>query len=66
VGAASSSILLEIYLQYSEHTNTVDIPAKHQISRYVNDVLFIYHVFSTNIKQSTWRFLMVFAGNRIL
>jgi hypothetical protein len=40
VGAASSSILLEIYLLYLEDTSTIDIPVKHQISRYVNDMLF--------------------------
>jgi len=51
VGAASASILLEICLLCLEDTNTIDIPAKHQISRYINDILFTYQLFSTNISK---------------
>lgn len=45
VGVPFSSIWLEIYLQYLvEDTTTIGILAKHQVSRYVDDILFIYQV----------------------
>jgi hypothetical protein len=46
VGAPTSAILAEIFLQCSEHTQTIKILTKHHISgylRYVDDILTVYN-----------------------
>jgi hypothetical protein len=53
VGAPTSSILSEIFLQYIEHNNIVNILSKFHIdsySRYVDDILIIYNKTRTNIQ----------------
>jgi len=45
MGAPTSSILSEIYLQYLENTEIFDILLKHHIIgyfRYVDDILIVY------------------------
>jgi hypothetical protein len=45
MGAPSSAILSEIYLQHSEHTKTIDILTQHNVTgyfRYVDDILVNY------------------------
>jgi hypothetical protein len=52
MGAPTSSILSEIFLQYMEHTKLVDILIQHQILgnfRYVDDVLLVYDATLTDI-----------------
>jgi hypothetical protein len=52
MGAPTSAILSEVYLQYLEHTGIYDLPRKHNtISylRYVDDILIIYNA-ETNIE----------------
>jgi len=52
MGAPSSSILSELFLQYIEHTKIYDILNKHSILgyfRYVDDILLVYDITVTNI-----------------
>jgi hypothetical protein len=52
MGAPTSAILYEIYLQYIEHTLLIDILTSNNILgyfRYVDDILIIYNNESTNI-----------------
>jgi len=52
MGAPSSSILSELYLQYVEHTMIYDTLTKHNILgyfRYVDDVLLVYDTTVTDI-----------------
>jgi hypothetical protein len=52
MGAPSSSILSELYLQYTEHTTIYDILMKHNILgyfRYVDDILIVYDTTTTDI-----------------
>jgi hypothetical protein len=52
MGAPTSSILSEIFLQYMEHTKLVDILTQHQILgyfRYVDDVLLVHDATLTDI-----------------
>jgi hypothetical protein len=52
MGAPTSAIFSEIYLQHIEHTALVNILTKHKIHgyyRYVDDILLIYDVNSTDI-----------------
>ena len=52
MGAPTSSILAETYIQYMEHTQIYPILIKHQIIayfRYVDDILIIYDQNKTNI-----------------
>ena len=52
MGAPTSSILSEIYLQYLENTEIFDILLKHHIIgyfRYVDDILIVYKNGMTNI-----------------
>jgi hypothetical protein len=52
VGAATSSILAEIYIQNMEHTQIYPILIKQQIIayfRHVDDILIIYDQSETNI-----------------
>jgi nucleoside-specific outer membrane channel protein Tsx len=53
--AATSAILAEIFIQYLEHTNIINILKKHQITdyyRYVDDLLTIYNEDTTNIENT--------------
>jgi hypothetical protein len=46
MGAPTSAILAEVFIQYLEHTNIWDILRKHQLidyCRYVDDILIIYN-----------------------
>jgi hypothetical protein len=52
MGAPSSAILSEIYLQHMEHTKIIDILTQHNIlryHRYVDDILVIYDYHVTDI-----------------
>ena len=52
MGAPTSAILSEVFLQYLEHTLIADILKKHHIIdyyRYVDDILIIYNTQKTNI-----------------
>jgi hypothetical protein len=52
MGAPTSAILAEIFIQYLEHNNIIQILQKHQILdyyRYVDDILIIYNEEHTNI-----------------
>jgi hypothetical protein len=54
MGAPTSAILSEIYLQYVEHSNILNILSKYHIdsySRYVDDILIIYNKTKTNIEE---------------
>jgi hypothetical protein len=54
MGASSSSILLEIYLQFIEHHETLKILTYEKIisyCRYVDDILILYNHTITNIEQ---------------
>jgi hypothetical protein len=59
MGAATSSIVSEIYLQYVEHTNIVDILNQHKklgYFRYVDDFLIVYDNADTDIVNVVQRF----------
>ena len=52
MGATTSSIFSEIYLQHTENTNEFDILLEHRIMgylRYVDDILIVYKNDTTNI-----------------
>jgi hypothetical protein len=52
MGAPTSAILAETYLQYLEHNHTYTTLIKHQIIgyfRYVDDILIIYNNSKTHI-----------------
>jgi hypothetical protein len=52
MGAPTSAIFSEIYLQYIEHTALAEILNNHKIYgyfRYVDDILIIYNITSTDI-----------------
>jgi hypothetical protein len=54
MGAPTSGILSEIFLQYIEHNNIINILNKNHIqyySRYVDDILIIYNTKKTDIHQ---------------
>jgi hypothetical protein len=54
MGAPSSFIFSEIYLQFLEHNEILKILSDHKIvsySRYVDDILLIYNHTITNIEQ---------------
>src|SRR5215475_5775315 len=54
MGAPSSSILSEVYLQYIEHTAIYDVLLRNQILgyfRYVDDILIVYSHDKTNINE---------------
>jgi len=55
MGAASSSILSEIFLQHTEHSHLPRLTQKHKIInyfRYFDDILLIYDSSQTNIQSS--------------
>jgi hypothetical protein len=59
MGAPTSSILSEVYLQSLEHTKLYDILIKHQITgyfRYVDDILMIYDITTTDIQKTLEHF----------
>jgi hypothetical protein len=50
MGAPTSPILVEVYIQFLEYTEIVNILKKHQIMdyhRYVDDILIIYNAQQT-------------------
>jgi hypothetical protein len=52
MGAPSSALLSEIYLQYIEHNHILDLLKKNMIisnHRYVDDILMVYNTHHTNI-----------------
>jgi hypothetical protein len=54
MGAPSSAVLSEIYLQYLEHTALIDILARSNILsyyRYIDDILVLYDATITNINE---------------
>jgi hypothetical protein len=55
MGAPTSAILAEVFIQYLEHTTFVDILKKFQIidyHRYEDDILIIYNSRTTNINNT--------------
>jgi hypothetical protein len=53
MGAPTSSVFSEIYLQYLEHTQLFNILLRHHILgyfRYVDDILIVYDTSATNIQ----------------
>jgi hypothetical protein len=53
MGAPTSSVLSEIYLQHLENTEIYNLLIKHNIEgyfRYVDDILIIYNENRTNVK----------------
>jgi hypothetical protein len=59
MGAPSSAILAEIYLQYIESINICDIFQKHNVIgyfRYVDDILLVYNEETTNINLTLQEF----------
>jgi hypothetical protein len=52
MGAPTSAIIAEVFIQYFEHTTVIDILKKFQIIeyyRYVDNILIIYNTRITNI-----------------
>jgi hypothetical protein len=59
MGAPTSAILAEVFIQYLEHTTICDILMKHQIIdyyRYVDDILIIYSSHKTHIENTMYEF----------
>jgi predicted cupin superfamily sugar epimerase len=59
MGAPTSAILSEIYLQYIEHTYIYHTLQKHNITsyhRYVDDILITYYSTKTNINNTLEEF----------
>jgi hypothetical protein len=59
MGAPTSAILAEVYIQYIEHKKLYPIVKKHQIIgyfRYVDDILIIYNRNKTNIEETLTEF----------
>jgi hypothetical protein len=53
--ALSSALLAEIYLQYLEHTQILNLLIKHKIlsyRRYVDDILITYNILNTDINKT--------------
>jgi hypothetical protein len=62
MGAPTSSILAELFLQYLEHNHIINILQKHHIisyHRYVDDILIIYNENCTNIHNTLQEFNLV-------
>jgi hypothetical protein len=56
MGAPSSALLPEIYLQYIEHNQILDLLKKHTIisyHRYADDILMVYNTHYTNINNTS-------------
>ena len=59
MGAPTSAILAEIFIQYLEHTTIIDILNKYQIIdyfRYVDDILIFYNSHISNIDDMLYEF----------
>jgi hypothetical protein len=59
VGATTSAILAEVYIQYMEHKQLYPILIKDQIIgyfRYVDDILIIYNQNKTNLHETLTEF----------
>jgi hypothetical protein len=59
MGAPTSAILAEIFLQYFEHKHVINILKKHHIidyNRYVDDILIIYNENCTNLDNTLQEF----------
>jgi hypothetical protein len=59
MGAPSSALLSEIYLQHLEHNQIQDLLTKHEIisyHRYVNDILLVYNILRTDINKTLIEF----------
>jgi hypothetical protein len=59
MGAPTSSIFSEVFIQYLEHTQRVNILAKHNdvmYHRYVDDILIVYNNASSNIDDLLTKF----------
>jgi hypothetical protein len=59
MGAPTSAILAEIFLQYFEHNRIINILQKHHIidyHRYVDDILIIYNENCTDIDNTLQEF----------
>jgi hypothetical protein len=62
MGAPTSSILAEIYIQYLEHNGIIQVLQKHHIIdyyRYVDDILIIYDETHTNILDTLNEFNLI-------
>jgi hypothetical protein len=63
MGVPTSVILTETFMQHLEHTIIVDILKKYQIIdyyRYVDDILIIYNIQTTNINNTLNEFNMIY------
>jgi hypothetical protein len=52
MGAPTSAILAQVFIQHLEHTEIINILQKSQITdyhRYIDDILIIYNTHITNI-----------------
>ena len=59
MGAPTSAILAEVFIQYLEHTTIIDILSKYQIIdyfRYVDDILIICNSHISNIGYMLYEF----------
>jgi nucleoside-specific outer membrane channel protein Tsx len=59
MGAPTSAILAEIFMQHHEHNHIVNILQKHNIIdyyRYVDDILIVYNEDNTNIDNTLIEF----------
>jgi hypothetical protein len=55
MGAPSSALLAEIYLQFLQHNQILNLLIKHKIlscHRYVEDILIMYNILDTNINKT--------------
>jgi hypothetical protein len=59
MGAPSSALLSETYIQHLEHNQILDLLTKHKIisyHRYVDDVLLVYNTLHTDINKTVIEF----------
>jgi hypothetical protein len=62
MGAPTSAILAEIFIQYVEHNHIINILQRHHIIhyyRYVDDILIVYNEDCTNIEDMLKKFRIV-------
>jgi hypothetical protein len=55
LGAPTSAIIAEIFIQYLEHTKIIEVLEEHHIVdyyRYVDDILIVYNTHLTNINNT--------------
>jgi hypothetical protein len=63
MGAPTSAILSQIFLQHLEHKDTLSILSKHHLdsyNRYVDDILIIYNNTRTNTEEVLVEFNMIY------